>query len=178
MLFSIGMDIESRLSHNQTNAPEDEKIDQDLSHLISSLIVSNGVYVHHFKSVRNMSDDMERSRRSFMKLSQHTIATPGNLLSQLAAARGEIYDERTGAMVNRLAVGLKEQKENTAGIVALEIGTLRGSFRAMASEILKFIYKNFSDAIKSEGSDFIKTKIRDNIRQALAEGGIVRSAIQ
>ncbi len=178
LLFHIGMDIEARLRYNQTSAPDDERLDDDLGQLLSSFIVINGVYVQHYENVQNMSTEIERSRKAYQRLSEVHIASPGDLLSRLVEARTKLYDEKTGTLVSRIAKKVQETNEPTAGQVALELGALRGTLRAMAGSILTFVYKNFKDETEKVGSDLIRRKIREIIQMALGQTGLATSSIE
>lgn len=177
LLFCVGMDIEARLTYNQKSAPDDERLDDDLGQILSSFIVANGVYVQNYETVQNMATEIERSRRTFQKISELSIASPGDLLSHLVEARAKIYDERTGSLVARIASKVQETEEPSTGLVALELGTLRGTFRAMAGSILSFIYKNFKGEAEKIGSDLIRKKIREIIQSALSQNGLVKWSI-
>jgi len=149
VLWSIGIEIESRIQAQDIVSDRDERLDEEDLFDLRRLMVSHNLYLNCFEQAASLLKDIESSAAIYQRIGAAGRHLPGMVLRRILEEDTLLEPETASAIGRAVSAGPSDGVESK-GVVALRLGLLRGFLHAASGHLLsgleKIVEKTLVDA--------------------------------
>ena len=152
VVWTIGMEVESRIGRQKGLADKDERLDEDDLFDLDQLLVSHNLFLNCFSQTTLLLKNIEASAAIYRKIDSAAKALPRTLLRSLSENEALVEQDTAKVISRSISDEVMKDSPESKGAIALRLGLLRGLLHAAGGHLLGGAEKIISKAITDLGS--------------------------